>query len=175
MDFAIRRVVAEDASAFRALRLTALTTEPTAFSSSVEAEQHRPLSETIARIVASAASENFVFGAFDPASTLVGVCGFYRESGIKLQHVGWLWGMYVAPYARRHRLGHRIVTRVLEDAARLPGLRQLQLRVVSANAGAQRLYESVGFRPVAVLPRALCVDGEFYDDVLMVLPLDRDA
>jgi len=166
VDTVIRRLAASDAAAFRELRLTALRTEPTGFASTPEAEEGRTPADIVPRI---SSTESFVVGTFDPTAGLIGIGGFYREAGPKMQHIGWIWGMYVAPEFRGRGLAGRILRILLAEGRLVPHVQQLQLRVISSNAAAQRLYESVGFKRVAVLPRALCVDGVFYDDVLMML------
>jgi RimJ/RimL family protein N-acetyltransferase len=166
----VRRLAASDAAVYRELRLRALRTEPTAFASTAEAEERRTVAEIVPRI---ASAESFVVGAFDPVTGLLGLGGFYREAGPKMRHIGWIWGMFVAPEFRGRGLAARILASLIADAGRVPGIQQLQLRVVSTNAAAQRLYESAGFKCVALLPRALCVDGVFYDDVLMVRAMPR--
>jgi RimJ/RimL family protein N-acetyltransferase len=173
MDVIVRRLEASDAGAYQHLRLEALRTEPAAFSSNVETEAQRSLAEVAARIASPEANESFVVGAFDTAASLIGVGGFYRESAHKMRHIGWIWGMFVAPRARAQGIARRILGHVLHDVREIPELLQIQLRVVTANANAQRLYESFGFRQIALLPRALRIDGEFYDDALMLLTLER--
>jgi RimJ/RimL family protein N-acetyltransferase len=161
----VRRLVASDTAVYHELRLTALRTEPTAFASTAEAEERRTVADIVPRI---ASAESFVVGAFDPLAGLIGLGGFYREAGPKMRHIGWIWGMFVVPEFRGRGLAGRILASLIEDARHVPGVQQLQLRVISSNSAAQRLYESAGFKRVALLPRALYVDGMFHDDVVMM-------
>jgi RimJ/RimL family protein N-acetyltransferase len=50
---------------------------------------------------------------------------------------------------------------------------QIHLAVNAGNPRALALYESLGFIAYGREPRTLCVDGVFYDEILMALPLDR--
>jgi RimJ/RimL family protein N-acetyltransferase len=53
-----------------------------------------------------------------------------------------------------------------------PLVEQVCLTVVASNVAARRLYSAAGFEEYGVERRALKVGSEYYDDVLMVLPLN---
>ena len=93
----IRRLVRADAPAYLALRLAGLLESPTAFSSSYEEECGTPLASIEARLAPT--SGRIVFGAFD-GDALVGMAVLGREDGTKVQHKGFIRGMYVAPTHR---------------------------------------------------------------------------
>ncbi|MGE8367843.1 GNAT family N-acetyltransferase, partial [Cupriavidus sp.] len=48
---------------------------------------------------------------------------------------------------------------------------QLNLCVNAENTAAKQLYESLGFATFGIEPRAMVVDGRFYDEQHMVLKL----
>jgi RimJ/RimL family protein N-acetyltransferase len=56
----------------------------------------------------------------------------------------------------------------------MPGLssKKFCLTVVASNSAACRLYSAAGFKEYGLERRALKVGSEYYDDVLMALPLD---
>ncbi|WP_435106320.1 GNAT family N-acetyltransferase [Arhodomonas sp. AD133] len=56
----------------------------------------------------------------------------------------------------------------LQFATSTQTLRHLTLRVATVNASAKALYESVGFRCYGAEPESLMVDGEYYDEDLMI-------
>ena len=159
----LRRLLPEDASIYRAIRLEALTNSPDAFSSTFEAEKDRPLDWFAARL-----ADAFVLGAFRGLQ-LVGVAGFYVQPGPKHAHKGMLWGMYVQPQHRAAGVGRMLVEAIIQHARRHVEL--LQLFVVSDNAGARRLYSSLGFVEYGTERNATKYRGEYHDDVLMALPL----
>ena len=64
---------------------------------------------------------------------------------------------------------------LLARAARVPGLEQVHLDVVTRNEPARGLYASLGFETYGVEPNALVVDGERLDEAHMVLRLKGDC
>ena len=162
----IRRLKPADAEAYRAIRLAALKAAPESFSSTYEAEVDRPI-EHFGRRVADTA----IFGAFADEQ-LVGMAGFMRESSPRERHKGLLWGMYVAPAARRYRIGAALVQAVLDHAA--GEVEQVRLAVSHGNTAAIGLYERLGFVAYGHEPRSLKGLGGYSDDVLMVRFLETD-
>jgi len=162
----LRQLTADDAAAFRTLRLYALRDAPTAFGASLSEEASRSVDDIAHRLAAVVDGSRYVVGAFAPA--LVGMAGFFRESTPKTSHIGTVWGVFVSPPCRRRGLAQQLVSRVVAHAETLPGLRQLQLRVGTHNVAARALYESFGFRQVGVIPEALCVGAQFYDEAILI-------
>lgn len=166
----VRELTPADAAAYRVLRLRGLQECPTAFLSSYEEGRALPDDELARRLTAG--PEQVVFGAFSAAAggegELVGVAGLYRERHERTRHKGTLWGMYVAPEARRSGAGRLLVERVLSHAFRMLGLRQVSLGVNVDNAPAIALYEALGFRAYGVERGFMIVDGVLQDESLMV-------
>jgi RimJ/RimL family protein N-acetyltransferase len=79
--------------------------------------------------------------------------------------------MYVRREARGTGLAATLVREVIEHAATL--VEDLCLTVVASNAAALRLYGAAGFREYGLERRALKIGSEYYDEVLMALPLVR--
>jgi ribosomal protein S18 acetylase RimI-like enzyme len=97
--------------------------------------------------------------------------GFYRNSGMKEQHKGQIWGMYVIPDMRGRGLGKALLSQAITHAASLAGVVQIHLAVVTAQEAARRLYRSLGFEVYGLEPRALKVGQQYFDEELMVLRL----
>jgi RimJ/RimL family protein N-acetyltransferase len=76
--------------------------------------------------------------------------------------------MYVTPEATGRGVGRALLNELLTRAARVDGLRQLQLMVDSRNEAARKLYESFGFRKYGCEVEGLNVDGVFHDTDLMM-------
>ena len=159
----LRRILPEEACLYRDIRLEALRTEPDAFSSTFEAERERPLDQFAARL-----SDAHVVGAF-LGDLLVGIAGFYRQSGPKHSHKGMLWGMYVRPAHRSSGIGRMLVEAIIAHAGRQVEL--LQLFVVADNLAARALYRKLGFVEYGIERHATKYQGRYHDDVLMALPL----
>ena len=161
----LRRLTPSDAPAYQSLRLAALRESPTAFSSSYEDECDTPLSAIEAHMAPDSGRNRF--GAFD-GEALVGVVGVGREAAAKLRHKAFVGGMVVAPAWRNQGVGRQLLAHALAFADAMPGVRQVTLSITAGNAAALALYASMGFRVFGQEPRALCVDGVFYNTIYML-------
>lgn len=161
----IRRLDPENVLAFRAIRLAALRDSPAAFGSSYEEEAVLPLEAFAERLLLRL--DRTMFGAFVDTA-LVGVAGVGREEGLKERHRAFVRSMFVEPNHRRKGIGRQLVLHVLAFAESMPGVLQVTLAVTADNVAAVSLYEACGFRQYGRAPEALFVNGEYYDEVLMV-------
>lgn len=113
-----------------------------------------------------------VVGAFDEQGVLLGVVGLIRTNRLKLKHRVRIWGVYVAPRARRGGVGRAMLRRAIEEARSWPGVASVALSVSANSHGAAALYRSLGFVPWGVEPGCLVLaDGTSYDEIHMVLEL----
>ncbi|MBA3945841.1 MAG: GNAT family N-acetyltransferase [Herpetosiphonaceae bacterium] len=161
----IRRLAQADVDAFRQLRLRALQEHPEAFGRSYEESIAAPPEHWLARLQPT--PHDFILGAFE--DTLVGMVGFRREQGLKEQHKGLIWGMYVTSEASGRGIGRALLEQLLAEAQQQPTLEQIMLSVVTTNVAARQLYASLGFKTYGVEPRALKVGQQYLDEDLMVL------
>jgi RimJ/RimL family protein N-acetyltransferase len=168
----IRRLGANDVEAYRAFRLQAIRATPRAFTSSFEEESAKPLSAMIERLIAPGRPGDAVFGAFDDAGKLIGIAGLAVAQRAQERHSATLYGMAVAPHMARRGVGRALVMQVLEHAASVPGLLQVQLRVSEGNAVAEYLYRSCGFEEWGREQRAVIVQGTAVTKIHMVRRLD---
>jgi ribosomal protein S18 acetylase RimI-like enzyme len=163
----VRRLMKEDAAAYREIRLEGLEHEPAAFGSTFEQEIERPLEDSIPKLEA-----NFTFGVFE-GNRLCGIATYHVETLLKTKHRGHVVGVYVRPAARGTGAAEALM-RALIASARQQVL-QLHLVVTQRNERARRFYERLGFQIYGSDPRGLRVGDEFYDDYLMVLRLDEGS
>jgi RimJ/RimL family protein N-acetyltransferase len=161
----IRRIRADDVTAYREVRLRALHEDPSAFGSTYDEEHVKPESWWVERTAASAAGEErSVFLAFDDISC-VGLAGGYRGDQAAERE---LFSMWVAPSHRGTGIANDLVGAVLTWAEG-SGALCVGLWVTRGNDRAQRLYERLGFTvtgDVQPLPSDPCKD-----EIRMMRPL----
>lgn len=164
----IRRLTPADAAAHRTQMLEAYEQYPESFTTSASERVDLPLSYWAERLAPGSHAPSAVLGAFDDdGGRLVGAAGLSVESRIKSRHKGLLFGMYVAPAARRHGVGRQLVQAVLAAARARGDLRLLQLTVTQGNDGAQALYERCGFQVFGVEPMAVRIGERYFAKVHM--------
>jgi RimJ/RimL family protein N-acetyltransferase len=162
-----RILTAEDATAWRKVRLEALESDPEAFGASIEAH-HKLTDNEIRSRLALDMAERFVIGAFADGE-LVGTAGFVREPGLKERHKGRVWGVYLRASHRGAGVGRQMMAVLLERARRIEGLEQINISVATTQTAATALYRSLGFVSYGREPRALKVNGRYIDEEHMVL------
>lgn len=167
----IRLLHAEDAQAYKKLRLSALQECPSAFSASYEDEVDRSINDVAARIQPAADGSVCVLGVFR-IDDLAGFVAIIHPPRAKLRHNVELAGMYVDPPCRRHGLGRGLLGAAIDHARSIDGVRQIKLGVNATNMAAKALYQSMGFERFGVEPDALNVDGRFYDEEHYMLRLN---
>ena len=162
--YSVRRLHSADAAAYRELRLEGLRAHPQAFAASWAQEHGRPLSWFEQRL-----ADGLVLGAWSGDADLVGIMGLHVPESPKLSHKGMLWGVYVRPRARGTGLAGELLGRTLALAEGM--VEEVLLTVQASNAAALNLYRRAGFTEYGLERRALKIDGRYYDEVLMALPL----
>jgi ribosomal protein S18 acetylase RimI-like enzyme len=171
----IRPLGTDDFELFWPVRLLALRESPQAFGSSYEESKKMPPKEAMRRLKPK--NDGFVLGAFVSAAAadlatvpeLVGLAGFVRHDFLKGRHKGTIWGVYVVPDYRGRGISRAVMEKVIERCQGIDGLEEVNLAVASSNEPARALYQSLGFETYGVEPRALKVDGKYFDEELMVL------
>lgn len=174
MDQAIVRLLtADDAAAYRRVRLQALQEHPEAFGSSAEDFAVQPLVDVADRLRSQ--SERFsLFGVF-VEDELNGLIGFGRDGGLKVRHRGGIYQMYVTPAQRGRGVGRLLLEHAVNHARQLPGLEEINLAVTVGNEPARRLYERFGFVFSHREPRYIKIDDRYYDIDWMTLLLGQES
>jgi ribosomal protein S18 acetylase RimI-like enzyme len=169
---AMIRVLSEaDAGEAFALRLQALQERPEAFGSTYAETVTRGV-ESYRQRLSQPYTETFTLGAYAPDS-LVGMVSFFRATGEKDRHKGYIVGMYVEPASRGQGVGRELVGEAIARARQVPDMVQILLAVVTSNIAARHLYHSLGFLVYGVEPRALKLgENQYWDEELLILRLD---
>ena len=133
----VRRLVADDWQAYRAIRLAMLDESPAAFGST-----HAEAASFDEQLWKQRLTENVVLlasvGKVPAGSTM------YSEYGATDPGDCSLFGMWVDPGFRQVGVGRALVDAVVAQA-RAAGKRRVVLHVVADNTVARRLYEREGF------------------------------
>ena len=148
------------------MRLRGLKEHADAFTSGHDEEAAKPLAVTQARLAQEAGEQ--MWGAVVEGA-LVGAIGLLREPREKIRHKGEVFGMYVAREHTGRGVGTALISHLIGEARRGPGLEQLVLTVTETNVGARRLYEKFGFRSFGIERRAIRVDNAYFDKNHMIL------
>ena len=114
---------------------------------------------------------NIVLGGWSGVAILAGIAGLHIPQAAKSSHKANLWGMFVTPDARRAGLATALLAQLTKEAAAL--VEEIRLAVVSGNVEVVRFYEKAGFTAYGLERRALKIDGQYYDELLMSLSLRR--
>jgi len=166
----IRLLSADDLAAYKTLRDAGLKSDPEAFNSDFDAETQRPPASYATRL-GEPPHDDFILGAFDADGNLLGAVVCMREAKIKKRHEASLAGMIVDPAHRNQGIGRTLLAEVDTLIRRMPGVEHIVLTVTTNNANAVRLYEGAGFVHYGLLPRALKIDDQYFDQALMVKKL----
>lgn len=153
-----------DAERFLAIRADALAQNPESFRYGPGDDAALGLAAWRERL----ARDHVVAAVADDGSWL-GVGGFTRLPGVKLQHKGLIWGMYVTPAARGTGAADAILAALVDHAR--GRVRQLQLTVMADNSRARAFYERYGFTLYAVEPASVRRGDSYDDEALMWRPL----
>ena len=172
----ILRIEPSDAAAFRRFRMAAIAEAPDDDSMTIEEEREASLADISTRLNGVAGKERFVLAAQTSGeSEWGGLCGFYRQPGVKTAHVGWIWGLYVIPSQRGKGVATALMAAMLQNLVQIEGLLQVQARVAVNNQPARHVFERSGFSMVTVLPRAIRVGATDVDEVLLLHHLGGGA
>ena len=166
MDVSVSRLGPDHVAAYRALRLSALVSNPESFGASFSEEARLPDDEWDRRV-----REGLLFGAWT-GGALVGCVGLASRGKEKLRHKAILWGMFVDPERRGLGIGKRLLDASLAQAR--GRFEEVILTVVAGNDAATRLYGGAGFREYGRESGVIKIGDRYHDEILMRLPLPGD-
>lgn len=164
--FEVREAEEGDAAALHIFMVGLVAERPATIFRRAAARSVAEEIEFIRRTKADAAGVVLIATA---GARVVGSLDFHRERRAQAAH-GGTFGMSVARDQRRKGIGIALLTSLVEWARR-SAVARIELQVFSNNAGAIRLYERIGFEHEGRRRRAVEVDGERIDVLLMALEL----
>jgi len=164
----IRLLQGSDAVPYKELRIQAVSEWPPAFGVIPEEEEAKEIT-SIARSLEHSENRSF-WGAFS-SGALIGILRYSRYSGENEGHRAYIAGLYVAPECRGQGVGRSLVEYAIREARNDPRIRRLNLTVVSGQAAARRLYESLGFEECGIDFEAFEARGSYFNEIMMTLPI----
>lgn len=169
MSFTIRKIRPGEEADFRAIRLRALADSPSAFASTLEETEARPMEYWHDRVSSAVAGQESVLFVATEGDAWIGLVGGYifQEEGVE---VPYLISMWVDPVYRGRGIGRALVAQVIEWV-REQGLEHLVLEVESSNRSAIALYTRCGFRATGEVNPHPTYPG--LREIMMKLSLDR--
>lgn len=166
LPLSFRRLVADDAAAFRDLRIAGIVEHPEYFGTPAAEEEAGGLALFAQRIAGKQEGEA-VFGAFR-GDRLVGVAGFFRVSTSgTMRHRGDLWGVYIVPEERGGETAERLIRTVIDHARSHVDV--LTGHVTTTNVRARQFYVRLGFGFSGIEYKNLKVGGRYYDQEILVM------
>ena len=164
-DIKIRQLITEDAESYREIRLEMLRDNPEHFGDSYEDNLEYDLSFFEGRI-----DDAPIYGGFD-GDSLVGVAGYFIQKGDKTSHKAMIWGVYVRPENRGHRLSEALIEEAIQDCRQY--VEQALIHVSAENYPAIKIYQGLGFEEFGREPKARKIGNKYYDEIHMVKFLNK--
>ncbi|WP_376709757.1 GNAT family N-acetyltransferase [Pseudochrobactrum lubricantis] len=163
----IRQLVPDDFAIMREIRLEALQLHPEAYSSAYE--DWVKFSEADWRAKLSTP----VFAAFD-GERPVGLIGLWPQAGARTAHRAIVVMVYVKSEMRGQGIAQKLM-QVVEAYARDNGFTQLELSVLAENKTAWQLYLREGYTEFGRRPNWISLNGEMFDEVMMLRSVAENA
>jgi len=144
---------------YRELRIEALKSDPAAFSSSHVEEQKLSITEWKRRM-------NNVLFALDEDKP-IGMMVYVFLKLKKIKHVTNIYGVYVKKEYRTQGIGKQLLENVLTKINQNKNIIKINLHVNPKQKAALQLYKKFGFKKIGTLKKDICVNGKFYDEIIM--------
>lgn len=158
-----------DAIAYRKLRLSALSSDPQAFLSSLELEEKIPITDFANKLFRDATPPVYgYYGYINQENSLAGYIHLANEWIFKRRHIATLNELYILPDFRRRGIATELIKHCLTLLKNISGKEQIELHVNSDNLQAVKLYQKLGFSQVATVPRAVKELNGYQDEHVFI-------
>lgn len=162
----LRPTRAEDAEAYRALRLDALQRHPLFFGGDYAGAAAQPMDYWREQMRVGAGHSSGITYVAEAANELVGMTRLQRDELPKFRHSANIYSVYVQAAWRGLRLADALLNTCCGWGAE-NGVRIVRLGVAATNASALRCYLRCGFSVYGVEQESLFHEGVYYDELLM--------
>lgn len=104
---------------------------------------------------------------------IIGICSFAAWKDPRREHRG-SFGISILKKYQNQGIGQALLRFMIEQVRTMPGVKSIELSVMSPNLGAIHVYERFGFVQTGHTPKAFCLkDGSYADDLSMQLWIDE--
>ncbi len=165
MEILYRILAPDETKLYRSIRLESLQTFPNSYGSNYK-DQKAKEKLGFENIIAQELSDQFIMGAFSESS-LLGICGFYRNPDQREQHKGAIIQMYVRPTYQGQQIGAALLETTMQKGFELKEIERINLGVYSHNKAAIHLYQKAGFKTYGIEKNCLKLKGRYVDLILM--------
>jgi ribosomal protein S18 acetylase RimI-like enzyme len=169
--FRIAPIPPDRAKDYNALVKRGLREHPSSFDTDIAQIEPRTARQVARGMRRLDPANGAILGAFDPMHQLVGTAMVLRRSAPKQAHCADMLFVYVPVECQGKGIAKQLMTAIVAAARQLPGVEQLHLTVNLNGSPARSLYQSCGFQSIGVVPRAIRVGPDYFDQALMWLPL----
>ena len=167
----VRLLQPSDAAAYHHIRRAALDDVPQFVGPLAEQEALCDLATLQSRMAGYESEGIFPFGCFIDQQC-AGVAALSQKLNPKYAHKVFFWGLYILPAFRGQSIGCELMKHRIAFA-KSRGARFATLQVTTTNAPARALHMRFGFVSCGIEPKAMLLNGRFYDFELMQLDLSR--
>jgi ribosomal protein S18 acetylase RimI-like enzyme len=161
----------EEWEAFRDIRLQSLKESPTAFLANFEDESATLEEKWKARIEGSLRGKAGVTLVAKMNGKIAGLVGVQFMQHTKTRHIAHIWGTYVAAEYRGLGIGRKLMDGIIDATKANIEIKKIKIEVIAEQLSAFELYKKLGFQMIGVSHSDLCVDGNYYDAILMEMML----
>jgi ribosomal protein S18 acetylase RimI-like enzyme len=169
--FRIAPITPDRAKDYNALVKRGLGEHPSSFDTDLSQIERRTARQVARGLRRFDPANGAIFGAFDRTNELVGTAMVLRRSAPKQDHCADVLFVYVPVECQGKGIARQLMTAIIVAARQLPSVEQLHLTVNLNGSAARSLYQSLGFQSIGIVPRAIRVAHDYFDQEQMWLPL----
>ncbi len=156
-------MVSSDWEKYKELRLEALQKDSEAFGGSYEESAKKTDEEWMKPLENE---KNSIIVAIDDDKA-IGMVGTYQESGEKMKHISYIWGVYVKEEYRGQGIAKKLMEKLLDEIMKNKEIEKINLNVNTTQKAAIVLYEKIGFEIVGTLHKELKIGEKYFDEHAM--------